>query len=136
MENWQLEVVELHAFFEAYFRGELAAGDVDRFERVLAAGFTIVAPGGGVSSREQTLTAVRANHGAAPELRIRVEDAELLIPGDGSSTGDGGLLVGRYVEVHDSPAGTTRRISTVVMSPAAEAPNGLVWRTVHETWLG
>lgn len=134
METWQLEVVELHAFFEAYFRGELPAGDVERFERVLAPGFTIVAPGGRVSSRGETLTAVRSNHGGAPDLRIRVEAAELLVAGDRSSTG-AGLLVGRYVEVHDSPAGTTRRLSTVVMSPAPEGPNGLVWRTVHETWL-
>lgn len=130
MDPWHTDVVDVHAFFEAYFRGELPDGDVGRLDAVLAPEFTIVSPRGVVSSRSETLDAVRGMHGRLPQLRIRIEDAELLA--DDSAAG---LLLGRYVEVHDAPAGGTRRLSTVVMSPSPDGPNGLVWHTVHETWL-
>ncbi len=128
MEPWHLEIIELHKFFEAYFLGTIDADDVGRLEVALAPDFTIVGPGGGESSRDQTVAAIRGAHAHTSQLRISITDARLLVEWPD-------LLVARYVEHQELADAVTDRVSTVVFSRAADAPNGLGWRTVHETWL-
>jgi len=127
MDAWHREIVELHDFFEAYFLGTLPADDVHRLD-VLADDFTFVGPDGSRSTREQTVGAITAGHAHTESLRITVTDAELLVDG-------GDTVVARYVENHELSSGSNHRVSTVVFSRDDAAPNGLSWRTVHETWL-
>ena len=128
MEAWHREIVELHEFFEGYFLGDLDADDVGRLEVALAPDFTIVGPGGGESSRAQTVTAIRAGHAHTSQLKISIDDARVVV-----ELPD--VVVARYVEHQEHADSITDRLSTVVFSRAPDAPNGLRWRTVHETWL-
>ena len=45
------------------------------------------------------------------------------------------VVVARYVEHHEATDAATDRLSTVVFERVQGSPNGLRWRTVHETWL-
>lgn len=128
MEAWHREIVELHKFFEGYFLGTIGVDDVERLEAALAIDFTIVGPGGGVSTRAETVAAARGGHGSASQLGITIIGAHPLVD-------ESDVVVARYVERHESADGTTSRLSTVVFTRDPGAPNGLVWRTVHETWL-
>ena len=128
MEPWHSEIVELHEFFERYYLGDIGADDVGRLEAALASDFTIVAPGGAESSRAQTIAAIRGGHAHTSRFTISIVDARLL-----AESPD--LLVARYVEHQETADSVTDRLSTVVFSRAPDAPNGLRWRTVHETWL-
>ena len=128
MEPWHLEIIELHEFFERYYLGALDADDVGRLEVALAPDFTIIEPGGGEWSRDQTVVAIRNGHAHTSHFRISIADARLLIDLPG-------LLVARYVEHQELADTITDRLSTVVFTRTPDAPNGLRWRTVHETWL-
>lgn len=127
MEAWHREIIELHEFFEGYFLGAIRADDVGRLEAALAPDFTIVGPGGGESSRAQTVAALRDGHAHTSQLAITITDARLL-----AELPD--AVVARYVEHHEGAGAGSDRLSTVVFSRAPDAPNGLRWRTVHETW--
>ena len=124
--NWIAEVDELHAFFEAYFLGRIDS--LDRFESVLAPGFTIVDPTGSVQTRAETLESVRSAHAHTNQLSIVTSDHSLLYEQDG-------FVLGRYIETHHLTERTNRRLSTVGFVAALDKPNGLAWVTVHETWL-
>jgi hypothetical protein len=128
MDPWHREVSELHDFFEAYFLGTAPAGELDRLEVALADGFTIVGPHGVESSRAETVDAIRAGHGHSSHLRITVTEARLI-------SDEGDTVTSRYVENHELADRTNHRLSTVVFVRSADAPNGLRWRTVHETWI-
>jgi len=45
------------------------------------------------------------------------------------------LRVVRYEEWQETPSEKTGRLSTVLFEAAADAPGGVVWRDLHETWL-
>ena len=134
VSDWKAEIEELHEHFEAYFLG--AVNNLDRVDAVLSEGFTIVGPQGHTSSRDDTLNALKAAHAHTSSLRISITDARLLFT-------DGDVVTASYVENQETPHGTNQRLSTVVFSAAPTtpgavgslAPNNLVWRRVHETWI-
>ena len=123
--NWQAEIEELHELFEAYFLG--TENSLDRVEAALAPDFTVVGPHGVTSSRADTMQALRAGHGHTDSLEITVTELSLLV-----ETAD--TLVAQYVENHALADRTNHRVSTVVFTNDDNAPNGLLWRRVHETW--
>jgi hypothetical protein len=128
MDAWHKEVVELHEFFEAYFLGTTDMADLHLLEAVLAPGFTIVGPNGTESSRAETIEAIRGGHGHTSSLVITITEARLL-----STTAE--TVVARYVENHALSEGSNHRLSTVVFTRVPDAPNGLQWQSVHETWV-
>lgn len=128
MEAWHQEIVELHEFFEGYFLGAIGADDVGRLEAALTPEFTIVGPGGRESTRAQTVAAIREAHAHTSQLKVTITDARLLV-----ALPD--VVIARYVEHHEVAGTTNERVSTVVFDRASDAPNGVRWRTVHETWL-
>jgi hypothetical protein len=131
MHPWQTEVEELHEVFETYFRG--TTDSLDRVDLALATDFTILGPSGGESSRAGTMQALAAAHGRAPNLQIRTSDYRFLFEQEG-------MLVASYIERQaqveaDSESDVTRRLSTAIFTADDDAPNGLIWRRVHETWM-
>ncbi|NNC75012.1 MAG: DUF4440 domain-containing protein [Acidimicrobiia bacterium] len=124
--DWAREIDELHEFFEAWFRG--LAQSFERMEIALAPTFSIVGPRGTTMDRAETIAAVREGRGRSSSLRIGTSDHQLL-------AATPGLVVARYIETHESDDHSTRRLSTAVFEPDETAPNGLVWVTVHETFL-
>ena len=124
--NWQREIIELHETFEAYFLG--TTDDLSRVEVVLADDFTFVGPDASTTDRAGTLAAITAGHAHTESLAIRTVGHELLFE-------HGDVVAAEYIEEHHLSDRTNRRRSTVVFSPDANAPNELVWRRVHETWI-
>ncbi len=128
MSAWLDEIVQLHAFFEAYFLGSVPQDDLGRMDAVLSPGFTHLGPHGAVSDRAGTIAAVRAGYAHTQSLEITITEPQLLAEGDG-------LIACRYVENHALTAGSNHRWSTAVFEANDIAPNGVAWLTVHETWL-
>jgi hypothetical protein len=122
-------VIALHAFFEAWFRGELPddAAAFRRFERALAPGFEIVMPDGEALDRGQILERVRAARDSSG-MRISIERpvAHVL---------DGGEVAVCYEEWHASGGDRSGRASRAVLRPDPGAPGGLAWVRVEETSL-
>lgn len=124
------EIRQLHAFFEDWFTARLERDDdgLARVAEVLDPTFFLVAPGGERVGRAHLLGVLEDAHGARPAaFRIRVEEAEgRVVAGD--------HVLATYEEVHLGDGAPTRRRSTALFRPDADAPNGLAWLFVHETW--
>ena len=122
------EVVRLHDFLGAWFRGELDANRLGPdFADVLHPDFENVQPAGVVLDRAAIVDAIREGHGANPDFRIVIEDPRLL----GTWPG---LILFQYVEYQTgarASAPENRRRSTVVF----EGGERLVWRYLTEVGL-
>lgn len=127
MSDWQAEIAELHAVFEAYFLGS-ASDDLSRIEAALAPDFTMAGPAGNESTRKQVMSSLKAGYGHASSLKITTSDYSLVH--ESSS-----VVVAGYIETHDLGDRSHQRRATVVFRPDEEGPNGLRWIRVHETWI-
>lgn len=115
------EIEELHRFFERWLRGD--EDDFSRCERALARDFTMVGPGGEVRSRDALVQGLLDAQGKRPvSIRIRNFEVVQLAPE---------FAWARYEEWH----GDRGRVSTALFRACENAPNGIEWVTVHETWL-
>jgi hypothetical protein len=130
MPEWKAEIEELHAFFEGWIGGAIDASEerFARLEQALAETFTFVTTGGEVLAREAIVSAVREAHGTRPGLRIRIGEPSLVQSAEDH-------LVAVYQEWQEVQGERTGRVSTVVFRGSEEAPYGLVWVHVHETWI-
>ena len=129
------EIVELHQFFQGWYRGELDGTDAqfNRFARVLADDFTIITPTGSLNRREATLAMVRRNHGLWRERngRIWIENIVLRWQDEGHR-----LLT--YEEWQELDDHITARLSTVLFRSYYDATHdaqAAQWVHLHETWL-
>lgn len=129
MNALEIEIKDLHSFFEKWFAGDLPDDDVSfaRLEDALAPAFTMVSPRGEHLDREAVVDGVRRAHGAGPR-RIWIDNVELL-----DSAND--RLTAAYEEWQEDDGETTARLATVVFSVDFNARNGLKWLRVHETWM-
>lgn len=132
-EGCRREVFELHRFFEEWFDGRVA-DDEATFARVadaLGEGFLLVSPDGTREPRERVIGDLRAAYGRWTEEhpgRIWIEDVEVRY-----SDPDRALVV--YVEWQESGGVTRGRISSALFGRSGDAPNGVVWLHLQETWL-
>ena len=125
------EVVDLHRFFQAWYRGEIDPDDggFSRLSDVLTEGFHMISPNGEVVGRSEILAAVRAAHGSEPaDFRIRTEDCRF-------RTGGRRLGVVTFVEWQEAGGTRRGRIATAVLQDRSDAPNGVEWVPVHEPGL-
>lgn len=119
------EVVALHDFFTAWFRGEHP--DTDEafapLPRALAEGFVLISPGGTLMARPAILGALRGAHTSwAENDTIEIRNTQVR-----QRTGD--TIVATYEEWQRKGGVETGRVSTVVFTTQ------LRWLHVHETWL-
>ncbi|MEL6308673.1 MAG: hypothetical protein AAFQ52_11065 [Chloroflexota bacterium] len=122
------EIVELHDFFAAYFRGDLEKEAITRFTDVLAPLFLIVDSMGTVSTREETINAIESTYGKRPDIRIWIENIR-------ARARNGRALIVHYEEWQTINGTTTMRHSTVIFAEREGLPNGLQWLHVHESGL-
>lgn len=124
------EIIELHDFFEDWFIGESIDQAFERVEGALGPGFVLVSPSGDRDERQPLLENIRLGHGGRREtFRIWIEDIQLR-----HSVND--IHVATYQEIQqERDEHPTVRLSTVVFRESPDAPNGLIWLHVHETWL-
>lgn len=127
------EVIELHRFFQDWMNAVLEPTEAKfRLTDVLADDFGMVTPEGTRVNRQEIERQVRASHGVYRDserpLTIRIENLE------GRALTKGAFLVG-YDEWQETPDGDYGRRSTAVFRERPDAPNGVEWVHVHETWL-
>ncbi len=120
------EIIELHNVFERWFCGD-GPDHLDRVEAVLAPEFSMVAPGGILVQRSEVMANLEDARGLH-QIRIKIARQDLIWHSADA------VLAG-YDEIQHHASFTTRRRSTGLFSRADTAPNGLVWRHLHETWI-
>ena len=123
------EIVRLHDFLAAWFRGELNTDDFDPgFASSLHPDFENVQPAGVVLTRDDLLTAIRDGYGANPHFQIAIEAPRLL----GSWPNQ---ILAQYVEFQTgarASAPENRRLSTVLFEKSTDR---LIWRYLTEIGL-
>lgn len=127
------ETIELHDFLEAWFVGRLPQTQAAfaRFDQALAANFVIVGPDGTLADREQVVQAVYADWGRWHDD----EAARIVIKNPVTRHQHGDHTTVTYEEWQTTKDGTVARLSTVDLHTNPNAPLGLQWTHLHETWI-
>jgi len=125
-ERAGLEVRALHEAFVELFTGR--SRDYARCAAVLAPDFWMISPDGLRLGRDRVLRGIAA--AAAPaDFRISIHAIETV-----AEFPDSVLL--HYIEEQYRHSRTTRRRSSALLTADTRAPQGVVWRFLHETWMG
>jgi hypothetical protein len=123
------EVVRLHDFLGAWFRGELADDHFEpNFANVLHPDFENVQPAGVTLTRSDLLEPIRAGRGASPDFQITIDAPRLL----GTWPR---LILFQYIECQTgalASAPENRRLSTVLFEAGSKL---LIWRYLTEIGL-
>lgn len=128
----QQEIKALHQFFQDWFNGTLPRTEESfvRFSSVMGSDFEIVSPQGQLVARSPLLERLEAAHGIYRDqpCRIWVENPRVRqVAAD--------LWLATYEEWQDREGQTRGRLSSALFQARSTAPNGVIWRHVHETWL-
>ena len=128
------EVIDLHAFFEAWLSGtvENTHAVFSRLESSLGKQFTMVSPSGARLQQSDVIRWLRGAHGTKGkqgQFHIAIVEPELLFLRPP-------LVILRYVEEQAVGSVVTRRRSTAVFEDLAEGQEGVRWLALHETWIG
>ena len=119
------EVVELHALFVDLFTGR--SRDFSRCEAAFSPKLEMVTPDGRLVDRAQIMAALKAAT-ARPGFRIAIHQIAPVHE-------DAGSVLLRYIEEQYRDGETTRRLSIALFETASDAPCGVVWRYLQETWI-
>ena len=125
------EINALHEFFVAWFDGSVPRRELSRLERALAPEFEMVTTEGERVDHAALVDGLAESYGRAEgePFDIEVRDVEAL-----------GLFedhaVVRYEEwQRRGEDGESGRVSTALFRADADAPEGVLWVTLHETAL-
>ena len=119
------EVVELHALFVELFTGR--SRDFRRCGAVFASQFEMVTPEGRRMTRAQILAGLKRAQTKA-DFRITIQDIRPIRE-------DGESVLLQYIEEQYRDGETTRRLSIALFETASQAPCGVIWRYLQETWI-
>jgi len=129
LDRCEREVRELHVFFERWFRGELPEGAFARVADALAEDFVLISPRGARDDRASILAAIRgARGGRSAAFSIVIESFESRWQGT-----DACLVT--YEEHQREGDDATARASSALFRRDDDAPVGVRWVHLHETWL-
>lgn len=130
------EIIDLHVFFEDWYRGNCNNTDRVFKNRLLSRmdiDFHIILPNGENYYGEQFWPEMKKAHGSNPKFQISLRNFSRKLQ-IGRKT-----FVANYEEWQKNAMNTlpanNGRISTAVMVTDENGPNGLKWLHVHETWL-
>ncbi|WP_245679233.1 DUF4440 domain-containing protein [Actinomadura hibisca] len=126
----ETEIIDQHRFIEEWLGGTVprSAQHYAAFVERHTPGFVLHGPGGDAVRRDALMADLEKAHGAVPGLAIEIRGVRVL-----EEAGD--LIAAVYEEHQQSPAETSARRSTVLFVRDEAAPNGLLWRHLHETWI-
>jgi hypothetical protein len=119
------EVVELHALFVELFTGR--SHDFSRCDAVFASQLEMVTPEGRRVTRAQILEGLKKAR-ADEDFRITIQDVRPIRE-------DGESVLLQYIEEQYRDGKATRRLSIALFEAASQAPLGVVWRYLQETWI-
>lgn len=134
IEQAEREVVELHQFFEDWFRGFIADSPENfaRVASVLADQFCIIPPNGVPVLREELVERLQHAYGTS---MMDDEPFEIWIENFHAKIVDGVYCLATYEEYQKENGQTNGRISTVLFRVRENVPNSLEWVHLHETLL-
>lgn len=130
IENCKKEIITLHRFFEEWFKGNLPDDEktFSRITGVLCDDFLIVSPDGKITDKSGLTAGLKMAHNRWNTGTIQIKN----IKGRNIS-GDICMLI--YEEWQTTPDGTTTRLSSALFQREENAPNGVKWIHLHETWI-
>ena len=131
------EVHDLHSWFVEYFNGKPNKDDtfdvqfVPRFHP----SFAMVTPDGSTGMKFVSLIeAMKGLYNCNPSISIQCRNVETLHVGPNNC-----IVIVRYEEWQKNSLNQSKpnnaRISTAAFVPEPNAPNGVQWVTLQETWL-
>jgi len=130
------EIIDLHVFFEDWFRGNCNNSDRVFKKRLMSRmdiDFYIVLPSGEAYYGEQFWPEMRKAHGSNPDFKISLRNFTRKMQ-IGRIT-----FLANYEEWQQNAQNSTPknngRVSTAVFVADKSTPNGVRWVHVHETWL-
>ena len=119
------EIVDLHAAFEKWFRGELTT--MERMAAAMHPDLVFVSPAGQRHDRKAVLQLLQAARGArSVRISVRARHVHRCSAHSALAT---------YEEHQVYPTHKTARLATAQFLHAPGAPGGVLWRHVHETWI-
>lgn len=123
------EIVARHAFFVDWFAGRLEDSSLAAALTAFDPDFHRIAPDGALQDHEGLTEMLAAAKGRFAEgFAIAIEDVAVL-----RETGEDILMT--YVERQEHAGRTTFRRAGALFSKNANAPLGVAWRFVQETWI-
>lgn len=135
-ERCSREIVELHRFFEEWFNGRLPDDDASfsRLTAALADDFLMITPEARPVRRAELVKQLRSMNGYYQQddkpSAIWIKDIE------GEPLSDS-LCLMRYREWQGNSdrSDGKGRLSSAIFKRWDEAPNGVQWLYLHETWI-
>lgn len=125
----QAEVVKRHDFFVEWFTGRASEADLSASLRAFAPDMVMIEPDAntiGTAEIAAMITAARGKRPADFEIRVDLIAARQL-------SEDIALVVYDEHQVIDGQKSARR--SSAVFSADPDAPEGVVWRQLQETWI-
>ncbi len=125
----QAEVVNRHRFFVEWFTGRAGEAELEASLRAFAPDMVMIEPDANTIGRDDVVVMISNARGKRPadfEIRVDLISARLI---------DSDTVAVVYDE-HQVIAGEkSARRSSAVFSADPEAPEGVVWRHLQETWI-
>lgn len=124
------EIQTLHQFFQNWFTGSIAQSE-EHFARVtsvLHPQFCLIGPDGRLSDRATVISWLGEGYGTRPDFQLWTEQIVLR-----HQTNH--LALATYEEWQQTPGSQTVRLASAYFQRQLEAPHGVEWLHVHETWL-
>ena len=128
----QTEIHELHTFFVEWFTGRLPQTEeaFARLTRVLDTGMTLISPAGQVLTQPQLVAWIWEAHNSRADIPFRIWIEKFQV-----HRSQDGVILATYEEWQAIDGAITCRLSSALFAGASQAPNGLSWLHVHETWI-
>ena len=121
------EVIARHAFFVNWFTGRCDAPEMDSSARAFAPDMLMISPDGSMATAPQVVAMLQSARASRdPDFAIQIEVVAT------QPLGDLALVI--YDEHQQTRGVKTQRRSSALFSPDSQAPQGVVWRHLHETW--
>lgn len=131
------EIEGLHDFLVGWLGGTLprTAATFAQFTGVVAPEFIIIGPTGEATEGMVLMAGLEDGYGvhAGKSFAIRIENVRLLGVLGGAGGGHALFTYEEWQEIDG--AIVNARLSSVLFDRDGAAPNGMVWRHLHETWL-
>lgn len=123
------EVVNRHTFFVEWFTGRAPETEMQSSLKAFAPDMTMVEPDGSMIGADEVKAMVEGARGKRPaDFAIRVDVIETR-----QITEDAVLVIYDEHQVIDGEKSARR--SSAMFSANADAPEGVVWRHLQETWI-
>ena len=123
----ETEIVELHNFFEAWYKGGIARSEKNfsRLTNVLADDFQLITATGFTVNKTLLITLMKGGYGTKQGLNMRIEKVNHRVQGEN-------LCLLTYEEYGNTEGGLKKVLISAVLRRAPEKRNGLEWLHVHE----